>query len=126
MKMLFFSIIIILIIITSGMFIKLYLKNKTLQLNREIITINQLIEKGDWNYAHKITKILNDEWNSTEGKWALFINHHEIDSISSSLIKATQYVKYNDKENSSVYLSELKEYIDHIPDMEKLSLKNIF
>lgn len=92
----------------------------------DISNLSELIDKDNWKRANEKINILNNDWARYAGKWAIFINHHEIDNISSSLQKAVQYIKYNNKEDSAAYLSELSEYIDHIPDMENLSLKNIF
>jgi hypothetical protein len=116
----------LLIIIFSGIAIKSYLNKTAHTLDANIDKINIFVIKGDWNSAHEYTNILNKDWAASQDIWALFINHHEIDSISSSLTKAIQYINYNDDENSAAYLAELKEYISHIPDMEKLSLRNIF
>lgn len=120
-----FSILIISSILLLGFFIKSFLQTSTSELNKKIYIINSAIITGDWTAAHKASNSLVLGWHKTEPIWALFINHHEIDNITSSLLKAAEYINFNDNENASVYLSELQEFLKHIPDMEKLSLKNI-
>lgn len=124
-KMFSFCILVLLIIVFSGVSIKSYLNKTTSRFNSQITEIKQSIEKNDWNHAQKDINLLSKDWDSSQDKWALFINHHEIDNITISLLKAAQFIDQNDRSNSAAYLAELKEYIDHIPDMEKISLKNI-
>lgn len=124
-KMFIFTLGVLLVIIASGIGIKNYLQIDTAKLNSKIDTINKAIEKNDWKNAHTNIKELKKDWESSQKIWALFINHREIDNISSSLCKTEEYILNNSLSDSSAYLAELKEFIDHIPDMEKLSLKNI-
>ena len=125
LKILFFCILVICIIITSGVLIKSFLKKTTLKFNNDINKTQSYITSGDWKNANRVINNLNTSWKTTEDKWALFINHREIDNIYVSLDNAMEYIKYKRADHASAYLTQLKHFFDHIPDMEKLSLKNI-
>lgn len=101
------------------------MQSNTDNLNKNIYNIRNSISNNNWKSAHISAEYLLNTWHKTERTWALFVNHHEIDNITSSLLKAVEYINFNDRENATVYLVELEEYLNHIPDMEKLSLKNI-
>lgn len=124
-KILIFSFLVFAIIISTGAYTKALLQKNTNKFNSDIKMVQLSISIKDWKTANKYIDSLNKNWQVTENTWALFINHHEIDNISSSLCKATQYIHNKCIADSFAYLEELKEFISHIPDMEKLSLKNI-
>jgi hypothetical protein len=124
-KILTFTLLILIIIILSGILIRLYLQTSTETFNKEIATVQIGIKAMDWKKADYYINKINNDWKISQNTWALFINHHEIDNISISLRNATTYIKYKNTDDSSAYLSVLLHYFDHIPDMEKMSLKNI-
>lgn len=126
LKILFFCIIVLCIIIISGISIKSFLKKTTLKFNNDIDITQSYISSGDWKNANRVINNLNSDWKIAEDKWALFINHREIDNIYISLDNAMEYIKYKSTDHASAYLTQLKHLFAHIPDMEKLSLKNIF
>lgn len=125
-KIKLFSLLVIFTIIISGLSIKNYLLADSKKLNNKIDNIQIAIDKHQWSSAYSLSYKLNQNWEKSEPIWAIFINHHEIDNITISLKKAIKYIKCKDQIDSTVHLSELKEYIDHIPAMETLSFKNIF
>ena len=125
-KIKLFSLLVIIAIITSGLSIKNYLLADSKKLNLKIDMIQTAVNKHQWKSAYNLSNKLNLDWKKSEPKWAIFINHHEIDNITISLKKAIEYINCKDLIDSTVHLAELKEYIDHIPEMETLSFKNIF
>ena len=126
LKMLIFCIIVLCIIISTGVSIKSYLEKTTLKFNKDIDLTEAYIKIGDWENADRVINNLNNAWKITENKWSLFINHREIDTIYMSLDNAIEYIKYKREDHACAYLKQLKHFFEHIPDMEKLSLKNIF
>lgn len=125
-KILFFSISVFLLIIVSSFFIRYYLQKSTDKLISEISFIENSVNNNQWNEAHQAILKLDKDWEKTESKWTIFTNHHEIDNITVTLKNSSEFIRSNDKSQSLASLSSLKHYLSHIPDMEKLSLKNIF
>lgn len=125
-KMLIFSLLIVIIIFICGFSISSYLKKTTNKLTNYIKYIESSITSEKWNNANKSINTLISEWKDNEDKWALFINHREIDNISTTLDMTAEYIKYKDSEDSYAYLSSLKRFFEHVPEMEEVKLKNIF
>lgn len=123
---LFFSLAVLAAIIISGYFIRFYLQKSTNKLISKIDTIESYINNDNWEKAHEGILELDRDWEETESKWTLFTNHHEIDNISVTLKNSSEFIKTRDKSQTLSSLSSLRHYLGHIPDMEKLSLKNIF
>lgn len=125
-KIILFSSIVLVLIIVSGILIKTYLDTTTAKFISELDKLEISINSGQWDKAHKLATDLNKKWEKTDSIWSLFTNHHEIDSISISLKTLEEYIVDQDKTDSKASLASLKHYISHIPQLEEISLKNIF
>lgn len=125
-KKLLFAVFVILVVILTGFIIKRYLDTSAGKLLEQITYIESWINKDDWARASTAALELNKDWEKTENIWTIFTNHHEIDNISITLKNTIEYIKQKDKEDSLAYLASLKHYISHIPEMERIVIKNIF
>lgn len=125
-KKLLFALLVVFFVILSGYFIKRYLDSSTEKLIKQILSIEIFISNGEWERANDAALKLNADWEDTENIWTIFTNHHEIDNISITLKNTLEYIKLKDTTDAIAYLSSLKHYISHIPEMEKIALKNIF
>lgn len=57
---------------------------------------------------------------------SIFIDHQELDNMSNELYKFTQYTKWENKEESLASLHVVKFYLNHIEELQKINLQNIF
>ena len=103
-----------------------YLEITSKKLLLNVYSIENYIKKGDISSAEKIAIDLDKEWDIIEKKWTLLTNHHEIDNITSSVKTTLEFIKFQDIPSSMANLGSLKHYIQHIPNLEKVNLKNIF
>ena len=95
-------------------------------LEEKIVNVEADMKKEDWVMAQSgLASILN-EWPAVENKWALLIDHAEIDNIEDALTKVAEYIKVKDASLALAELATLKNYITHIPEKESLNLKNVF
>lgn len=125
-KKLLFAVTIIIIVIISGFLIKKYLYISSNQLLSQITKIEDSINTNQWTRASETSQVLNTNWHRTENIWTIFTNHHEIDNITITLENSIEYIKMGDKADSLANLASLKHYIKHIPEMERIIIKNIF
>jgi hypothetical protein len=125
-KKLLFAVLVVSIVIASGFMIKKYLDVSTDRLLKQITYIETFVSKGEWSKASDAVLKLNTDWEKAENIWTIFINHHEIDNISITLKNTVEYIRLKDTTDSIAYLSSLKHYISHIPEMERIAIKNIF
>ncbi|WP_315121034.1 DUF4363 family protein [uncultured Clostridium sp.] len=87
--------------------------------------LEQSIEKEDWGNSNLLINEISEKWYKDCNKLYIFLNHNEIDNINSELNKLTQYVKYNNKEESMASLYVIKFFFQHTLDLEKISYQNI-
>lgn len=125
-KKLLIAVVVIIIVILTGFFIKLYLDSSTEKFINQITELENSINSDDWERSNNIISKLNADWEKSENIWTIFTNHHEIDSISITIKNAMVYIKQREKRDSLASIASLRHYITHIPEMERVVIKNIF
>lgn len=93
------------------------------KLNDEIV---QNITDGNWDRAYTITMEFTETWKDYSKQIKLFLNHQEIDNIEIELRKLPQYIKEKTKDESLASTYVLKFLLEHIAELEKIKLQNIF
>jgi len=117
--------ILVILMLTLGIFTQTSLAKSTDQITANFDQISRAIRDQDWSSAEKQIDRAKARWETDKKWWAMVIVHQEIDNIDGSFAKTTQYIKYRDRALSSGELLILKQFLDHIPQKEKLSLKNV-
>lgn len=126
MKKVVMSFIISVIMITAMCFSIKYLTKVSQNLGRLNDEIEQNIIDDNWEEAYKTTLEFTDKWKDYSKKIKLFSNHQEIDNIEIELRKLPQYIKEMSKDESLASVNVLKFLLDHIAELEKIKIQNIF
>ena len=112
--------------ITTMFFSIKYLAKVSQNLGRLNDEIEQNIIDDNWDEAYKTTLEFTDKWKDYSKKIKLFSNHQEIDNIEIELRKLPQYIKEMSKDESLASVNVLKFLLDHIAELEKIKIQNIF
>lgn len=126
MKKLIISLLILVAIIISGIYSIYSIKRSSTKIQDSIEKTSGLAEAGDWSGANSQIKLVEKEWNKTEKSWAILVDHFEIDSIESSIIRSKKYIETRDMPLSLAELENLKFSVEHIYKKEIINIKNIF
>ena len=98
--------------------------------SEDLLSLNQKIQENvnndNWDKAYKSTMELIEKWDDYSKKIKVFINHQEIDSIEMELQKLPQYIKEQTKDESLASTYILGFLLEHIAELEKVKLENIF
>ncbi|MBZ4664312.1 MAG: hypothetical protein JG776_2030 [Caloramator sp.] len=113
-------------IISIGLLVNNFLNNTTYSLLNSIYVIQLNIESDNWDVSYNEIVKLKSEWQKNERVWSALIHHDEIDKISENMELLIEYIKAKDKTNSLSHIAVLRKYIEHIPELDKLNLQNIF
>ena len=113
------------LLITLGLWTNHSLETTARGLAREIDSISAEIEQDRWDKAVKKTIQLEKLWDQKARWWPIFLEHQEMDNIEFSLARVKEYVASQNRSLSQGQLSELKLMIEHIPEKEAVTLKNI-
>ena len=126
MKNLVITLVTLIIMVVTMSFSIKYLNN----VSDELVSINDEIQENitddNWDKAYKNTMELTEKWNNYSKKIKIFINHQEIDSIEMELQKLPQYIKEQTKDESLASTYVLGFLLEHIAELEKVKLENIF
>lgn len=88
--------------------------------------IEKTIKEGNWDKTEEQLQTIESNWDKTEKKWTVLIDHSEIDNIDISLSRMSKYIEAKEQALALAEAGVLKNLIEHIPDKETLTLKNIF
>ncbi|MBC2581535.1 DUF4363 family protein [Clostridium sp. DJ247] len=126
MKSILTAFIIFIIMLTTMFFSTRYLSKVCSNLKNLNTQIERDIDKDDWNSAYNHSLKFLNQWDKYSKRISIFVNHTEIDNINNELWKITQYTKVKNKDESLASNHVIKFYLDHIEDLEKVNLQNIF
>lgn len=97
--------------------------------SKEIDTIAASLEESvkdeKWNEADNLLSQMQQKWSVTEPKWAILIDHFEIDNIDNSMTRMAKYIETKSSDDSLAELGALRKYVQHIPLKNALSIKNL-
>jgi len=118
--------LILFIALIFGVFISLnYLSTMCNDLVKKSDTIEEQIAKENWQEAYNSSMKLTDDWKEHCDTISFFVHHQEIDNIDNELWKLSQYTKCRNKDESLASIHVVKFYINHIKNLENVSIQNI-
>ena len=123
----YFIIIVILIIVfyidhaTNQM-----LQDAVILMRDGITSIENKISENKEKEAQDEFDNLEKKWKEKSGKLALFVEHNELEKVSSNVEIIESNFKTNETEKVLENISELKFMLEHIEEKNQLKLKNIF
>lgn len=117
--------IFVIMIITMSFSIK-YLNKASQNLGELNDEIEENIIADNWDKAYKTSLEFANKWEDYSEKIKLFADHQEIDNIEMELRKLPQYIKEKTKDESLASVHVLKFLLNHIAELEKVKIKNIF
>jgi hypothetical protein len=126
MKKILPIIILIASILILGSWVNQMLEKTSKAIVVNIHDIKNEITNNQWDQTQTSLKEATRQWKQIQGKWAIFIDHQEIDELDKGFAKLKAYVESREKEEALAELNTLEILFRHIPEKEKVSLVNIF
>lgn len=125
MKNVFISFLIFISMLFSIIFSVNYLNQIYSNINSLNLQLEEHIIAEDWKNSYKTVTTIDTNWSDYSNKLFMFVNHEEIDSISSELKKLSQYILCENKDESLASLNSINFFLKHIVHLEEISLENI-
>ncbi|MBV1821882.1 DUF4363 family protein, partial [Coprococcus sp. MSK.21.13] len=107
MKNVFISFIIFISMLFSILFSVKYLNQVYSNINSLNLQLENHIVTEDWENSYKLIQSIDINWSDYSRKLFMFVNHQEIDSISSELKKLSQYILCENKDESLASLHSI-------------------
>lgn len=125
MKNVFISFLIFISMLFSIIFSVNYLNQVYSNINSLNLQLEEYIITEDWENSYKTVTTIDSNWSHYSNKLFMFVNHEEIDSISSELKKLSKYILCKNKDESLASLNSINFFLKHIVHLEEISLENI-
>ncbi|TYO96010.1 DUF4363 family protein [Desulfallas thermosapovorans] len=120
------AVVVVLVLVLAVSFAALdKLNSSAKDLVEDFSGLEEAIATGNWAAAGRDVEKLAKKWSGHKDWWAIVIDHQEIDNIEMSLIRIGQYIRMQDRALAAGELAVLKKMLEHIPEKEKVNLKNI-
>lgn len=92
--------------------------------------INKKIEELEYSIEtdENIKKVeeLSELWKNKENKLEYFMQHKELEEISSKIAAAKANIENNDIDEAKEKIDEIKFRVEHIKNIQKVNMRNIF
>lgn len=125
MKNVFISFLIFILMLFCIIFSVNYLNQIYCNIDTLNLQLENHIVNDEWESSNEIVNEIDKNWSKYSDKLFMFVNHQEIDSISSELKKLSQYILCQSKDESLASLHSINFFLEHIIKLEKISLENI-
>lgn len=126
MKKIIVSLSIFVVMIIGMIFSIQYLNKVCKDLEDISSSIETYINEDNMNKAYETSLSLTKKWKKYSESISIFVNHQEIDNIETELSKIPQYIKEDSKEESLASVRVLAFFLNHVKNMEKITIQNIF
>lgn len=113
------------LIVASGFWTSSYLNASAREISGQIDQVTKEIKHDRWGKARQETVALESTWVRESRWWPVFLDHEEMDKIQFSVARVKEYVTNRNYPLSMGQLAELKAMINHIPDLEGVTLENL-
>lgn len=125
MKQTLIMVICIVILVVGGIIEVKYLEKSSLYITSDMEYIQNAIENDNYALASQQMEKSYDTWTKTKNIWNVFIVHDEIDDIEEAMIELKEYINFENKEESIVAISKIKEFLNHTVQRQEVKLDNI-
>ncbi|MFZ5352142.1 MAG: DUF4363 family protein [Bacillota bacterium] len=113
-------------IIVFGMLSLDYLHTESKILVNHLDKLEMHVTEKSWLEAEKSFEVFNKKWSSSSKNYLMLIAHKEVDSINISLSELGAYINNKEPAQAQAKLAALRILLEHLPEKESLTLKNIF
>lgn len=117
-------IVIILFIVFLDIIFEQHFSEQKHKFEELVSEIQELILNNE--DANEDAEKLYNDWQKFEGKAAYYVEHNELEKVSSKVGLIKKTIEIDETELTVEYLEEINFLLDHIYDKDKLRLKNIF
>jgi len=126
MKSVVLSLAMSIVMIIGILYSHKYLNNVSQELGNLNDEIEQYITDSDWDKAYESAMEYTEKWKEYSKVIKIFLDHQEMDNIEIELWKLPQYIKEETKDEALASIHILKFLVDHISELEQVTIENIF
>ena len=96
------------------------------ETEEKLDSLKSALAEKNYDECKKKSEELNDKWEYCEDKFSYFIEHDELEKVSSKVAIISENSKNNEYKLALEDSIETKYLLEHIKDKLKLKLNNVF
>ena len=127
-KELIISIIIVISIFALNYITQSYTDKTVIEVKEYLEKIKEELIKEEPDFKAAMLKADKafEKWEELDDKMALYIEHDEIEKVTTAIISAQSFTQMEDEAQSVDSIDRCKYLLDHIDEREKFTIDNIF
>ena len=102
-----------------------YLRDSAEQICAEVSAVEEALWAEDWAAAEQGITQLEAEWQELAPRWAMLIDHQEMEDVEISLVDLKSAVRRRELQEALKEAAELEYFLRHTPDAERPAWENI-
>ncbi len=118
--------VIVLIIGVSGALVQRYLDRTGSELSARLQEVGKALEHKDWEQSERAFFGFEQRWRVVRRNWALVVDHLEIDNVDMRLVRLKELIRSRKDDEARADYSEALLLLEHIPERERLTWRNLF
>ncbi|HHW40451.1 MAG TPA: DUF4363 family protein [Syntrophomonadaceae bacterium] len=118
--------VIVVIIGVGGALVQRYLDRTAGELSASLQEVGRALDHEDWEQGERAFAGFEQRWRVVRRNWALVVDHVEIDSVDMRLARLKEFIRAREDDESLAEYGEALMLLEHIPERERLTWRNLF
>jgi len=118
--------ILLLCILGGALWQNLYIVRATDELSASLKTVRTALEAQDDAAAASAAKTFIEHWNTEKHLYEALFEHDELDLLTSTAERIRVYCAIGDRDDALAEVAVAMYYVEHIRDIDCVSIENIF
>ncbi len=116
---------ILIALFTLSFFTSWYINHSTASITQQLQDMDNSIREGKWIEVHQSMSVAEEEWERIRGRWAMIIDHRDMENINLGFSRLKEYIDEPDPTQALAEISMLKLLFEYTSENQAFSLKNI-
>ncbi|MGB9791987.1 MAG: DUF4363 family protein [Thermacetogeniaceae bacterium] len=117
---------IVLIIAVSGILSQRYLDETADGLSASLRQVGKALASENWEQCDRAFSSFERSWRVVRRNWGLVVDHMEIDNVDMRIARLKVFIKEREADEALAEYSEAMLLLEHIPERERLTWRNLF
>ena len=125
MKLVWAVLLVFVVIVSLGFWTNYSLNASTGQLLQNVDLTAQALRNNQWDVAYGQSMQLETTWEEKTSWWPVVLDHSEIDIVRFDVGRLKEYIAGRNSALALGQVEELRLKLEHIPEKEAITVKNI-
>lgn len=125
MKQVTLLIIMLVVLITAGIFEISYFKDSSEYVKSDVNYILNIMKNDNISAAKEHFTKLDDTIKNVNGSWGIFLDHNTLQQLENNIEVFKIYVERGNMEKAEVYAQNIYNLLENISDVHRITFQNV-